>query len=231
MPEILFKGQKILYTHHINSRLKHIYIRIGKNQEVILKSPKISQEVAQELMLKKGDWILKKLSIVRKNPLTEVNDGSEIQCYDNTYKTVIHTSSDEKGVRLKIEGHTIRIFLKPELDRQTAVQMILEKFYRAQTIHIVRERMPYWSEITGLSVEGLKFRKMKRQWGNCNHKNIITINAKASMLNPDQLDYLLVHEICHIRHKNHSRDFWKLVEKYIPNFRKLDREIKHFDLQ
>ena len=74
----------------------------------------------------------------------------------------------------------------------------------------------------------LKIRKMKGKWGVCNITNkTITLNLELIKLNPKYLIYVIYHELCHLKHPNHSKDFWALVEKYVPNYKQIKKEMKN----
>ena len=63
-----------------------------------------------------------------------------------------------------------------------------------------------------------KLRKMKRQWGNCNHKGIITINSQLIRYPLNCIDYVLIHELTHLIHLNHGKSFYRLMEQVCPNW-------------
>mgnify|MGYP000272654426 CR=1 FL=1 len=230
MPEIIINNKVLQYSHVINRRLKNVYIKIEKGGNIVLKSSGISEIRAQELLTKKGNWILKKLKEGLDHQPIEIINGSSISCYDKTYSAEVQEAPNFKGIKLIKETDLLKFQLSPTINKQLAIQLLLNKFYRSESFKIVPNRLDYWSQKTGLKYNELKFRKMKRQWGNCSFKNVITINAKASILNPDQLDYLLVHELCHTKVKNHSKQFWKEVEKHLPNYKELDKSLKGYRL-
>ena len=69
---------------------------------------------------------------------------------------------------------------------------------------------------------------MKGKWGVCNITNkTITLNLELIKLNPKYLIYVIYHELCHLKHPNHSKDFWALVEKYVPNYKQIKKEMKN----
>lgn len=73
----------------------------------------------------------------------------------------------------------------------------------------------------------LKIRKMKTRWGVCNRKdNSITINSELIKYDLDKLDYVIIHELSHFVHFNHSKDFWLEVSKYCPNYKQIKKELK-----
>ena len=74
----------------------------------------------------------------------------------------------------------------------------------------------------------LKIRKMKSKWGVCNITNkTITLNQELIKLDSKYLEYVIYHELCHLKHPNHSKDFWNLVEVYIPNYKQIRKEMKN----
>lgn len=70
-----------------------------------------------------------------------------------------------------------------------------------------------------LTYNKLNIRSQKTIWGSCNSKGNISLNYKLIFLDKPLCEYILVHELCHLKHMNHSNEFWKLVEKYIPNYK------------
>jgi predicted metal-dependent hydrolase len=83
-----------------------------------------------------------------------------------------------------------------------------------------------WSEKTGLEYNLLQFRKQTKRWGSCTPRNNIVINTEAIKLPFSLIDYLIVHELCHVKHKDHSKDFWAEVAKYVRNCKELDDRMK-----
>ncbi len=74
----------------------------------------------------------------------------------------------------------------------------------------------------------LKIRKMKSKWGVCNvTNNTITLNQELIKLEPVCLEYVIFHELSHLKHHNHSKEFWSLVEKYVPNYKQIRKSMKN----
>lgn len=77
-----------------------------------------------------------------------------------------------------------------------------------------------------LEYQYVRLRRQRTRWGSCSSRGAISINVCSLFLTPAVLRYLLVHELCHTRHMNHSKRFWSLVEKLEPDFARLDRELR-----
>ena len=83
----------------------------------------------------------------------------------------------------------------------------------------------------GFDFGTLKIRRQKTRWGSCSYKNNISLNAKLGLL-PDELsDYVIVHELMHTRHKNHSKDFWHDMDSITPGAKKLDARLREYHLE
>ncbi|WP_373070952.1 M48 family metallopeptidase [Sulfurimonas sp.] len=91
----------------------------------------------------------------------------------------------------------------------------------------LKSRVEYYSKLMGLKYSSLKFRKMKRRWGSCSSNRIITLNTYLYNTPQEQIDYVVIHELAHLVHMNHSKEFHRLVDKYMP----LSKDLKSIQSQ
>jgi len=101
-----------------------------------------------------------------------------------------------------------------------------EILYKDIISSFLEKKVLYWQEKMNLKALKVSYKKAKRQWGSCSYKNAISLNIYLIMLPPKVIDYIIVHELAHIVHKNHSKEFWSLVEKFLPNYKSLKKELK-----
>ena len=105
----------------------------------------------------------------------------------------------------------------------------LDKYINKNIIDIFSNRLNYWYNIfeEKIPIPNLKIRKMTSRWGVCNIKNHnITLNYNLSKYDICCLDYVIVHELSHFIHPNHSKDFWNLVSKYYPKYKECRKLLK-----
>ena len=91
---------------------------------------------------------------------------------------------------------------------------------RQKTKVLVLERVQYFASVMGVSYNRISVRAQHTRWGSCSNKGNLNFNCVLSLVPPDVLDYVVVHELCHLRFMNHSGEFWLEVEKYFPDFKK-----------
>ena len=101
-----------------------------------------------------------------------------------------------------------------------------EIFYKKTAEERIIPIMEKMIKITGLKPLEVKLVNFKRAWGNCSNKKIIKLNNKLVMYSDTAIEYVCLHELCHLKHMNHSKDFWNLVSKYMPNYKEAEKEIK-----
>ena len=104
----------------------------------------------------------------------------------------------------------------------------LDEFYRKKAKETIPKIIDIYSQQMGLFPKSLKFRKNRSRWGSCSRTNNINLNILLMKLPLEAIEYVVVHELAHIKHKNHSRRFWNLVEEIMPNYKSIEKIIKTY---
>ncbi|MFP4539307.1 MAG: M48 family metallopeptidase [Candidatus Paceibacterota bacterium] len=91
---------------------------------------------------------------------------------------------------------------------------------------LVEKKVSYWNEFYGFNFNRISIRNQKSRWGSCSSKKNLNFNYKIVFLKEELQDYLIVHELCHLKHLNHSKDFWSLVAEAIPRYEDSKKELK-----
>ncbi len=142
-------------------------------------------------------------------------------------KVVIKTpSKSQKFIHSLLES-------KKEWIEEKLIQIKKKKLLPAQPIHTLEylhNKVVFYSMLMQLEYTQLKFRKMRRRWGSCSSQGIITLNKELLKVDARLVDYVVVHELAHLKHMNHSKQFHALVESYLPNASQLRKELKNIQL-
>ena len=90
----------------------------------------------------------------------------------------------------------------------------------------ITKRVSYFARLMGVSYRNITIREQKTRWGSCSSEKNLNFNWKLVLLAPELLDYVVVHELAHRREMNHSKNFWKIVEAELPDYREQRRRLK-----
>ena len=141
--------------------------------------------------------------------------------YGNKYKLVL---TDVKRVETS-DNFEIFVPRKTEPDK---VLKLLKQWYKKIAKQILFERLTYIESKINLKSASMKISDSKGRWGSCSNKGVVCFNWRVIMLPPQIIDYVIVHELCHLVELNHSKNFWKLVNTFLPNADKLKKAIKEY---
>jgi len=227
MRRVKYGSTFIEYSFHENESLKSHYVTVEKNKGVVLKGKAISDEKSDKLVLKKAKWILDKLDLVSVKQEQNIVTGSRITYLGRSYYVEVVVNTKESS-EVQIEfNHSKFLILLPSFDiEQPVIQSAIEDFYKEKAVEKITPRVKKLSKQTNLPYTDLKFRKLEKSWGNCSPKDIITINPEAIKLPFSLIDYLIVHELCHTKVKDHSKQFWAELAVHVPNWKELNERVE-----
>ena len=167
------------------------------------------------------------MNIVRRkiNVRTYVESGIErhpVPVLGTDYKVKI-VYKNVRVPELDVQDKVIKISLPnryKKSDNQEILDLAIEKMYEQIAKVEIERAMEKTRIMLGFAPEEYEIEKIK-SWGKCEDKKI-TINPEIVMYNRDIIDYVVLHQYCHLKYKTHAKSFWKLVEKYEPNYKKYE---------
>jgi predicted metal-dependent hydrolase len=117
------------------------------------------------------------------------------------------------------------------LPKSAALFALLRNFYRLKAEKFILQRSQYWIQQMQLQPQKIRFKETVSRWGSCSSKGSINFNWHLIVYPADVIDYVIVHELAHLRFMNHSKDFWGLVRSHLPDY-KLQRQYlrQNYDL-
>jgi len=152
----------------------------------------------------------------------KVYDNGEIfQYLGDRYPIEIVQDIDIKQDHVVIEGEKLIVYVKQHEDER--IKQALKRFYYQQCKVLVERRIRFYQTNFKLKPRSIRISDNKSRWGTCDSKLELTFNWKLAMAPLEVIDYVVVHEMCHMVHLNHDRSFWRLVGKIIPDYK--EREI------
>ena len=237
----------------IRRKRKTISIKIEENGQVVVSAPlRINKEYILQVVQNKADWILKKQVEIKQRGLKkitrEIIEESTFMYLGEEYP--LHLIFDESRKNITIElnkkedsesdnsifsnidmnsGKNFKIkrfIIHTNTMDVEKIKVAFEKWYRDETLKIVTKRIDYYSDNFKDKVTNIRVKEQKRRWASCTGKNAILFNWRISMARADVLDYIVIHEMCHMDHRNHSKYFWNRVEEIMPNYKEKHEWLK-----
>lgn len=202
----------------IRKKRKTFGIKISLEGEVLVYAPlKASKSSVESLLREKEEWIAK----VRSRVLEGLNQGlDEVPFLGRKYSLEIFKGCSGDA-SVEFDGSRFRAFCgeSEATGFREELKAALDLWYRQKLLDIVTVRIAELSALMGVFPGKVSVRFQKTIWGSCSWNNNISINAKLALAPPEIIDYILVHELCHIKHKNHSSAFWLAVESVLPDYK------------
>jgi hypothetical protein len=230
MRRVQYGSRVIEYSVLEKEGLKSHYITVERHVGVVLKGKHVPAEKAEQMILKKAPWILGKLETVGAVQEDAITTGSRMPYLGKSYYVEIIPDPGADGISIEFNHSKFKIYVPSTDVQQNQIRAATEAFYKAKAVEKIAPRVEQLSSKTNLPITGVSFRKMKKRWGSCTAENKIIINTDSIKLPFTLIDYLVVHELCHTKVKDHSKAFWAELSKHAPNWKVLDERIKEMKM-
>lgn len=170
-----------------------------------------------------------KSSRVRRPSLTMYPDGRLIAKipFHRTIRTAQRLLKDKYSW---VEKH----YLQAQRVQKTALPVLVGKELRdakKRARVAILERLEYFNQLYGFSYKKVFIKDTRAQWGSCSSKQNLNFTYRLILLPPHLLDYVVVHELCHVKHMNHSKQFWNEVARALPEYKKYEKELGTYMLR
>jgi len=229
MKSIKYKNKVIAYTVN-KAKVDNLYITI-QNGEVAIKAPwYLTANQIQNALEEKREWILQKLEEYNNSPraVKKYVDGEMFKILGNNYYLQIKFSNI-KHAKLILEEGTILVNFPTSfkgLNNTNQIKLLIEKMYQKLAEKEIELAMEKVRIITKLAPEDYKIKKLTRAWGNCSSTKKITLNVDLVKYSKKAIEYIVLHEVCHLKYMSHSKKFWNMVKTYMPDYLEAEKELK-----
>lgn len=187
---------------------KNTYIRVKEDLKIYVTTSYFASKLYIYNLLEQNKEYLKK--VLTKQEIK--NENTSFNYLGKKYDVIIC------NIVNKVELDENKIYTPNEKE--------LDKYIKKNTLELFKERLDYNYNLflENIPYPKLKIRTMKTRWGVCNKRdNSVTLNSKLIEYNIEALDYVIIHELSHFVHFNHSKEFWMLVSKYNPNYKQIKK--------
>ena len=209
--------------------MKHIYLRVTQNGVLVSANRRTKLSDIEAFVLSKSAWLRKHLKVQeQRDEKRELVTGNEVYFQGKVF--VLECKEEEccKKITLELTEDKFHIVMSKETP-QEVLQLLFDNFYKSRAIETIAPMVEQWSKRMSLYPKKIGFRKAKRRWGSCSSQNSLSFNYYLMKLPLPIVEYVVVHELAHIKEKNHSKDFWSVVEEFLPHYRELVKELREFE--
>ncbi|MEH7142388.1 M48 family metallopeptidase [Priestia megaterium] len=216
-----FSNQSIHYEIRYKNR-SSFAIKVDGYGTVEVLAPK-GTSTEQVCMLLENNWALiqQKINEMKDRthrPKKKVYEHGERFLYvGKNYPIQIHHDSTITKDSVLFEANTLQIYVNQHDDE--AIKQALKRFYYQQCKALVTKSISSYQTHFKTKPRSISISDSKKAWGTCDSKRQLTFNWRLAMAPQHVIDYVVVHEMCHMVHMNHDRSFWRLVGKIMPDYR------------
>jgi predicted metal-dependent hydrolase len=175
----------------------------------------------RKLIQKKASWIRKKqLDYKRRVPQIirpTFLDGSTLPYLGSNYRLKVINNS-RIGEKIELANRHFSVSLNDPDHSKKKIKLLYERWLETAAEDFVLKKIELYSRQLGVTTKDIKFRNLRGRWGSATKHGVVTLNTNLFKAPPDIIDYMILHELCHLKIKEHSHKFWDLVHKFIPNY-------------
>jgi predicted metal-dependent hydrolase len=222
---IIINQRKIPFQMRRSPRAKRLSLRIESDQpRLLLVAPRYAMNFEIENFIRRQTpWIEKNWGRLEKKaalrPALKYADGDCYFYFGEPLSLKLIPSLSWKPT-LRVSGNLLEISLHKAISRaegKKTIKKTVETFYKQKASEVIHDRLQFFNEYYGLKFKRVTFRNQKTRWGSCSSAKNLNFNWRLIMAPIEIIDYVTVHELCHLKYMNHSAAYWKLVAEMIPN--------------
>lgn len=220
---VLYKDKLIEYEV-IKSKIKNLYIHI-KAGKVIVKAPaRVKDKDIERAVEEKKKWIYEKLENMN---VDRYKQGSNVFLLGKAYPLKIKfIKPNTSNIYIENGNMIVEIPKKYKKEYEKIIEELLDDVYMKVAEKEVDMAMQIVTRIVGIKPNKYRIKKLKTAWGTCTSNKNITINSSLMKYDRTVIQYVVLHEICHLKYMNHSKEFWNMVERYMKNYKEIRRRLK-----
>ena len=180
------------------------------------------QEDIDLFLYKKEQWIREKLAIqqqhITNKSTFEIDYGSNILILGKDYPIVVRN-----GIKAGFDGN--ELYMPPGMS-PTEIKDMCKKIYRGIAKKHLPNRVAVFAQQMGIAPTAIKITSAKTRWGSCSNRKSINFSWRLIMADDNTIDYVVVHELAHLKEMNHSLRFWAVVQSILPDYKQRQQSLK-----
>ena len=224
----IFGRKENVITYTVNKAVnRNMYITV-QNGEVVVNAPwYFTSNKIQQIVQEKKNWILSKMQEYEEN----LSNIQSVKIFGKNYDVQVEYKNIKAPELNLRENYKIEIILPAKYKKvgnEQILKMSIEKMYEQIANTEIEDIMEKTRKMLGIAPEDYEIRKMEKTLGKCEDGKI-TIAPELMQYKREVIEYVVAHEFCHLKYKTHVKRFYQIIEKYIQEYRKYEREIQEYE--
>lgn len=212
-----------------NPRSKRITLKVKTDGTVIVTLPQsVAYKIAEPILHQNIAWVKQQIEKAKaKQQTTLLSYNSSFQIRKKSLQILPHNQEQliVSNQQDKVEVLVPRTWDMSRKEVQEQLQYIITETLRYEAKNYLPERTQELANKKGVLINQIRVKKVKTRWGSCSSKSNINLSLYLMLLPDDLIDYVILHELAHIKHQNHSAAFWNHLEDLLPGARVLDKQL------
>jgi len=216
-------GDAIAYTLERRQR-RTVGLKITPDGLMIHAPKRITQTQLETIILEKSNWILKKLTVLKEHtPLTFAwENGETLMLLGQTLQLNL---VENKRASITLMENKLQLATPHIADEKWIARKILTWYQQSAKTDFLR-RLEIFSTKLGVKTPTLFLSNAKSRWGSCNSRREVRLNWRLIQAPPQIINYVVCHELAHLKEMNHSAKFWSVVESIFPEYKQAEKDLK-----
>ncbi len=224
----IFGRKENVITYTVNKAVnRNMYITV-QNGEVVVNAPwYFTSNKIQQIVQEKKNWILSKMQEYEEN----LSNIQSVKIFGKNYDVQVEYKNIKAPELNLRENYKIEIILPAKYKKvgnEQILKMSIEKMYEQIANTEIEDIMEKTRKMLGIAPEDYEIRKMEKTLGKCEDGKI-TIAPELMQYKREVIEYVVAHEFCHLKYKTHGKRFYQIIEKYISDYKKYEREIQEYE--
>lgn len=224
----IFGRKENVITYTVNKAVnRNMYITV-QNGEVVVNAPwYFTSNKIQQIVQEKKNWILSKMQEYEEN----LSNIQSVKIFGKNYDVQVEYKNIKAPELNLRENYKIEIILPTKYKKvgnEQILKVSIEKMYEQIANTEIEDIMEKTRKMLGIAPEDYEIRKMEKTLGKCEDGKI-TIAPELMQYKREVIEYVVAHEFCHLKYKTHGKRFYQIIEKYISDYKKYEREIQEYE--
>jgi hypothetical protein len=215
----------ITYTLKRSGKRRSIGLRIDERGLTVSMPLRASEQWLHSVLQDKAGWVLDRLENWQAGQTMPVvwQDGASIPFRGEVF--TLRIVPDLFGAPPRLQGDKLILQLNRAITEQR-IERLVTQWYREQALQVFEECVAHFAPLMGVAPRVIRVSSARTQWGSCSARGVVSLNWHLVKLSLPLIDYVVIHELAHLKEMNHSPAFWRVVETACPDYMELRKQLR-----